>query len=141
MIVVLLTEEVCVSLLYIVVVLVTVKLEFLLKHAATSDIIIPTIVNFDKAIGVKDPQLVLATSHTFVNLNDDSNFVHAYRFKGHFKVEIILCKLLCLVVLMIKTKLHSFRDGYVLVFHHLKADCVIVWVIIFFEIDLKKNEH
>ena len=138
MIAVFFIEEVSVSLLYIAVFRVTVKLEFLFKLDATSDIFIPTIVNFDKAIGVKDLQLVLAT--TFENLNNNAYFVHTYRFKGHFEVEIILFKLPCLV-LMLKTKFHSFGNRYFLVFHQLKADSVIVWVFIFFEIDLKKNEY
>ena len=112
-------EEVSISLFYIVVLFVTVKLECLLKHDATSFVFVPAIVNFDKAIRVKDLQLVLAFSHTFVNLNDNAYFVHTYRFKGYFKVEIILCKPLNLrlVGFMLKTKLYSFGDRHVLVFH------------------------
>ena len=84
MVVVLMIEEVSISLLYIEVFRVTVKLDRHLKHDATSFVFIPAIVNFDKAIGVKDLQLVLAASHTFVNLNNNAYFVHTYRFKGHF---------------------------------------------------------
>ena len=86
-------------------------------------------------------QLFIAASHTLVYLDNNSNFIPTYRFEGHFKEEIVLLKLLNFIVYMLKTELLYLGDRYVFVLHQLKADRVIVCVLLFYKIEREQYKH